>query len=352
MPADEDIPHLDIDDPKNKRYVGEKPAKSLAELLKEVPHLDYAATAERYPELVADLQPLEDSPAIDPSQAQHPPSFLSADDLDNYIYEVDSRLPRSGSPLPSLAPAAHANGHHNGTNGVLANGGSFAAAVGAGKDPASSSSRDFMLRNPTSVYNWLRKHEPKTFLQDGETTPADRDDDAHSTSHHHHQSTTTSSGRGRKSTGARGDHHHEGGGRRSIGARASKRASAAHGGRGKRHSMDESMDYLDDDTAHHHSDSGGGGGGGGRGGGAAKRKRNLDDDAGYRPKGGASRPLKRSKRRSEGAVETASGRAPSNKPRAGRKSDGGAVLSASKGATPEDGREEGTRGGEGEDVEA
>jgi hypothetical protein len=35
-----------------------------------------------------------------------------------------------------------------------------------------STSQEIQLKNPHSVYNWLRIHEPKVFLQDGEATTA------------------------------------------------------------------------------------------------------------------------------------------------------------------------------------
>jgi len=281
-PSEVDEPRLEIDEPGNPGYAGGLPTKSLKSLLKEVPHLDYAATAERMPDKVADLQASHDSLAAD-AQAQHPPPFLTADDIDNYIYEIDQRLAaeaeQRGLPaydmLPTLAPLAHTNGYASAVNGN----GTKEPQTPAG----APSSRDFAVKNPVSVYNWLRKHAPKTFLQDGESTPADK--------------------------GENGDDHHAGGGRggnrKSVagerggnkaptraGERKSGRASAAHG-RGKRLSMDDSMGDYDDDvgveTLPTPSASSKGG----------KRKRTVDDDPGYRPKGGSSRP-KKQKRKSEG----------------------------------------------------
>jgi IEC3 subunit of the Ino80 complex, chromatin re-modelling len=100
--------------------------------------------------------------------------------------------------------------------------------------------RELQLRNPVSVYNWLRKHQPQVFLQDHES-------------------------HGEKQT-------------RPGGSRASKRASVPNNA-----SIKQEHDLYDDDgialDANH----------------TGRGKRKRDDDPGYRPKGGNSRPLKRKK---------------------------------------------------------
>ncbi|KAK1750807.1 IEC3 subunit of the Ino80 complex, chromatin re-modelling-domain-containing protein [Echria macrotheca] len=281
-PSDADAPALDIDRP-GTPPPGVPPAKSYKKLLKEIPHVTYATATHEFRDQLNDLEAGRDSPA-DPAQGQpHPPSFLTADDIDNYIYDIDIRLAEAEfaktgkmpALLPTLAPLAHA--HDN----VSTN----------GKDGPLSSNRDFALRNPTSVYNWLRKHAPKTFLQDGEHDKENGDEQ--------HASTGRGHGRGKGERGGRG------------GARG-KRASAAHArDRGSvGDDMDEEMGYdaVTPST----------------GVGKGKRKRVVDDDPGYRPKGGSSRPAKK-KRKSEG-LDTPT--APAKKP---RKSGLGAETSAVRG---------------------
>ncbi|SPQ26633.1 ce857fc0-d9b0-448f-9380-82fa3adec309 [Thermothielavioides terrestris] len=247
-PSDDDALFLDIDQPSTPRP-GPAPAQSYKKLLQEVPHFKFASAPERFPELLADLEAGRDSPA-DPAQGQsHPPSFLSADDIDNYIWELDTHLSSEGAaagsakidaaPLPTLAPLAHAD-----------------------RANPRDAQRDLALRNPTSVYNWLRKHAPKTFLQDGEH---DKD--------------------GGKEHGDDGP-----------GAAHSRTAAA------------ESFEDVDDELGYGDraaTPSTIGGGGSGKG----KRKRVVDDDPGYRPKGGSSRPTKK-KRKSDGVEKVWASRGP------------------------------------------
>ena len=92
------------------------------------------------------------------------------------------------------------------------------------------------VRNPVSVYNWLRKHQPQVFLQDNELN----------------------SEKPAKTTGSR----------------TSKRASVA---------IKQEPELYDDDGIA--IDMGA----------TPRGKRKRDDDGGYRPKGGNSRPAKRKK---------------------------------------------------------
>ena len=96
--------------------------------------------------------------------------------------------------------------------------------------------RDMALRNPVSVYNWLRKHQPQVFLQDNEM-----------------QSEKAAKG---------------------ASSRTSKRASA---------SIKQEPELYDDDGIAVDAGS------------SSRGKRKRDDDGGYRPKGGNSRPAKRKK---------------------------------------------------------
>jgi len=332
---------LEIDDPSKPKPGDPKPGKSLRDLVTSVGHLDYAAAAARSPNLIVDLQGGIDSPAADAARAGHPPSFLTADDIDNYLWETDRRIAAqrrhegrasSEPPVPTLAP--HALAAAGGANGVangLPHGGGHHHHHHHhhGKDGGPGAGRDFALRNPTSVYNWLRKHEPKVFLQDGEGGDKGGGENGEDGGHH-------GTGRGRRGGGGeRGGGRGAGGG---AGSRSSKRASAAHA-RDRVHSVvDHDGGDLDDDTT-----AGGGGGGheGGRGagagGGASKRKRPVDDDPGYRPKGGSSRPAKK-KRKSEGGGGDSTPTAATH--RRPRKSDAGAAHAAPAGEAGEAGGRE------------
>lgn len=258
-PAEPD--ESDVDGPPSK------PLRSLEELLKEVPHSNHAQALDRLPALVADMEPFQGE--------QKPPSFLTADELDDCLYEIDRDLDENPS-LPTLAPKARP--------GASANS-SYAAAT----------SQNIALRNPTSVYNWLRKHAPKTFLQDAEaSTSADKNgaqpDETPAEGKRKRQSNVGggASAKAERGTG-RGS---RGGKRRSTAADRASTASThakdapatAEAGNA---SMDEDNDTLLNTPAATAS----------RGG--SKRKR--DDDPGYRPKGGSSSRPSKKKRKSGSA---------------------------------------------------
>ncbi|KAH6655588.1 IEC3 subunit of the Ino80 complex, chromatin re-modelling-domain-containing protein [Truncatella angustata] len=210
----------DGEDTEDEQDASQRPAKSLRRLVEEVPHQSFSETADRYPEVLDMLQPQE--PYL------HPTAFLDANDVDAYLADVDARLglkPKPSVPRPATDPK--------------------------------KSATNFALRNPTSVYNWLRRHAPKTFLQDLEKDK-DKDKD-------------------------REKHDEEGGGNKRKGgaARGNKRQSAAH-----RKEAGESMDW-EEEVAHDDQPFG-----------SVRGKRKRDDDGGYRPKGGSSRPTKKRTRRS------------------------------------------------------
>lgn len=291
--------------------------KSLKDMIKDVPHLDFAATSDRLPEALNDLITGVNSPAADVNHRKHPPNFLTADDIDNYLWEIDcqSRIEAEdrGEDLelpPTLAPLAREQ-----VNGAafVARGTTPSSAAphakdisAAGASSVSTSSRDFALRNPTSVYNWLRKHAPKTFLQDNEggddkkekggekssrkVQRAEEDEDEEESRPAPKKgaggSARKAAGEGRASTSAA----------RAKGERSSKRSSASHA-KDKRKSMDDTMYDLDDELTFDSPSAAASQKG--------KRKRVLqDDDTGYRPKGGSSRkpPKKRAKNNSLGGT--------------------------------------------------
>lgn len=102
-------------------------------------------------------------------------------------------------------------------------------------DRATDRDRDMALQNPVSVYNWLRKHQPQVFLQDNELN---------------------SERQSRNST-----------------SRASKRVST----------QIKQEDLYDEDGIAVEVGT------------SIRGKRKREEDTGYRPKGGNSRPAKRKK---------------------------------------------------------
>ncbi|KAK4126672.1 hypothetical protein N657DRAFT_565261 [Parathielavia appendiculata] len=285
LPSDDDSLLLDIDRPSTPPP-GPAPAKAYKDLLREVPHFRFSSAPERFPKLVADLEAGRDSPA-DPAQGQlHPPTFLAADDIDNYIWELDTHLAIEEAatggtrktttdpipPLPTLAPLAHTD-----------------------RPNPKDAQRDFAVRNPISVYNWLRKYAPKTFLQDAEQHHDSKENGSGGDHHDGHHGSARSRG------GAKGERTPRG--TAGTGSTRGKRASTAHS-RVTAAAVAESFGEGPDDEFGYGGDGGSAmttPAGGAMGGGKGKRKRVVDDDPGYRPKGGSSRPAKK-KRKSEGGA--------------------------------------------------
>jgi hypothetical protein len=257
-----------------------EPGKAYKDLLRDVPHIKYAYAGDAFPTQLQDLQAGRDSPA-DPSQGlSHPPTFLTADDIDNYIFDVDREiaaqtLDRRGNglvvedlpdPWPTLAPNA------------LALRSEIPASV-----TAANATRDAALRNPTSVYNWLRKHAPKTFLQDGEAGSGDKDR-SKKEEENGHDDERHSTPAGRAAARVKGER-----GPRGTSARTQRRMAAAA------RAMENTIDFEDDMSLDVGTPEPSGVAKG-------KRKRTVDDDPGYRPKGGSSRPAKKKRKSEAGSV--------------------------------------------------
>jgi hypothetical protein len=121
------------------------------------------------------------------------------------------------------------------------------------------SEKDLTVRNPDSVYNWLRKHQPQVFLQDKDAA--------------HHENLSEKSAAPKN-----------GGGGKKI-----KRESAIGGG------TPGPRDHEDDDSAAPETAKG-----------RRKTTGGGDDDTAYRPKGGSSRPTKR--KREEGDTPVPKGK--------------------------------------------
>ncbi|KAF1845200.1 uncharacterized protein K460DRAFT_376676 [Cucurbitaria berberidis CBS 394.84] len=193
--------------------------KSLASLEAKVPH----TTRDDLPE-----QPIE---GIDLSE--HAPGYMSPVHEEEYLLAMDQVLAEPGFDLalqqgrPLRLPSA--------------------------QPPLGE--KDLTVRNPDSVYNWLRKHQPQVFLQDKDAA------------HHENMS--------EKSAAKPGN----------TGGRKVKRESAVGGTPGPR-------DHEDEDSAAPETGKG-------------RRKTIGDDDTAYRPKGGTSRPTKR--KREEGDTPVVKG---------------------------------------------
>ncbi|KAK8168210.1 IEC3 subunit of the Ino80 complex, chromatin re-modelling-domain-containing protein [Phyllosticta citrichinensis] len=176
--------------------------KALASLL-QTPHSRYSP----------------DMPLPDEMTGEHPEGYLSPNHEEEYLKELDIALadpaiydPNDTSGRPIRLPARDI-----------------------------PSDKELQIRNPDSVYNWLRKHQPQVFLQDKEN---DRDT----------EKPTTGRGGGNGRGGKRG------GGAPNVVATPSKPDPEV---------VEEEYGFVPET-------------GSGRG------KRNKDDDA-YRPKGGSGR---------------------------------------------------------------
>lgn len=309
IPSDaEDDGILPID---KEPQTGPPPAKSLRDLIQDVSHYDFAEALKQFPAQTNELLTGVDSPIADASLREQPPTFLTADDIDNYLWEVDNQIVRDpelfghAELLPTMAPLARdqRDGKLPTPSLITPKG-----AITTGTSGASAASRDkeLALRNPTSVHNWLRKNAPKTFLQDHEG--GDEKKEKGSERSHHRK-------------GARADDDDDdddkkpsarksgaGGSRKPAGSIAVSRSKAAKGDRppvpkralapapkDKRKSLDASMlDAQDAFGTEEPTPSAKG-----------KRKRPAaDDDTGYRPKGGSSRKpaKKRTKNNSVGGA--------------------------------------------------
>lgn len=219
----------------SKRSSSAPPSKSLAALMATVPHAPYEVTA--VPPSVYNVPGVPTEMARDleigPDKPE-PVAYVSPDRMDEHLALVDASLNQPAEPAlytsnPKFTPA-----------------------------PPHLSDKDLEVKNPVSVYNWLRLHEPKIFLQDGE--PASLAEKAVS----------------------------KPGALRGAGKRAAIPAP----------SRPDTVEFVEEDgmgydvslsgapTAKEKTPAGG------------KRKRTSDEDGGYRPKGGSSRPSK--KKRGEG----------------------------------------------------
>ena len=82
----------------------------------------------------------------DDISAVTPPGYLTPTHEDDYLFALDSYLGKS-SVLPRISLSS--------------------SSVRMG-EKGFEKEKDVQVRNPVSVYNWLRKHQPQVFLQDNE----------------------------------------------------------------------------------------------------------------------------------------------------------------------------------------
>ena len=208
--------------------------RSLIDLEATVPHTTHA-----------DLPP---HPIDGLDLSEHAPGYMSPAHEDEYLLAVDQNLDD---------PA-------------------YAAAVSRGRPPRvlpahpPLSEKSLTVRNPDSVYSWLRKHQPQVFLQDKDAP------------HPENMSEKSAA-------------------KPAAASRSHKRQSAVGGGGGtpgpREHDDDDST--AADTSKGRRKTGGGGSGGGGGGNGVGGGGGGGDDDAAYRPKGGSSRPTKRKREEGE-----------------------------------------------------
>ena len=210
--------------------------RSLSDLMRTVPHAPFQVNSK--PPSAFGIEGVNPSIAKDLEIAPghpEPVAYLSADRLDDLLAQTDSAL--------GLPPFPHFN---------------YDTKYKPLAPPLTE--RELEFENPVSVYNWLRQNEPKIFLQDGE--PA------------------------------------------SLIEKAATKPGALRGA-GKRAvlpapSKPDAFEIVEEDGLGYDTSIGVVPHAKGREGSAAKRKRNsTEEDTGYRPKGGSSRPAKR-KRESKG----------------------------------------------------
>ncbi|KAJ4982911.1 hypothetical protein SVAN01_11578 [Stagonosporopsis vannaccii] len=188
--------------------------KSLASLEATVPHTT-----------VTDLTTLPDG--IDLSEQA--PGYMSLQHEEDYLLALDQLLED---------PAFEATTSHHRT-----------LHLGPSQPPLSE--KDLTIRNPDSVYNWLRKNQPQVFLQDKDAPHHDNASEKAAPKGGSKKSRQSNIGGGGGTPGPKEDHDGE--------------ASAVPEGKGK-----------------------------------GKKSAADPDDSAYRPKGGSSRPAKRKRDAGEG----------------------------------------------------
>ncbi|KAL1902940.1 hypothetical protein Sste5346_000852 [Sporothrix stenoceras] len=304
----------------------EPPARSLKSLLADVPHLDFAEVAKKNPAQVTDLvatnenklafvvpdvrtlkKENRDKTEVDLSHV-YPESFLTADDIDNYLWDTDRNiagralLAGENPPpmIPTVAPFAHTPDTHiaHVGKGDTAWDELFNRSIVENDLPKMVNTTPFwylsntIARNPTSVYSWLKDHAPKAiFLQEGEATA---------------QAAAAAAAEKEREKEKQerdgGDHGSQKGGAAGKGKRQARKSAFGHFhiiGGPKRTPAADAAELSDDLSPARGTPAAARGG---------KRKRTLEDDTGYRPKGaGGSSALARANKRKRKSESGATG---------------------------------------------
>jgi hypothetical protein len=184
--------------------------KSLASLVAKIPHTTRAD--------------LPDHPVDGIDLSEHAPGYMTPDHEDEYLLAYDQVLDQPGfdQSLQQGRPVR----------------------LASAQPPLSE--KDLTVRNPDSVYNWLRRHQPQVFLQDKDAA--------------HHENLSEKSAAPKTSK---------------ANASKVKRESAVGGG------TPAPREHEDEDCAAPETGKG------------RRKTTGGDDDTAYRPKGGSSRPAKR-----------------------------------------------------------
>lgn len=214
----EDEGHLALRKARSQLQAGEIDLKHYREVENSLLQLEAFAPKRSYLGLVAETTVPHPREKLKSETEAMVGGFLSVGQEELYLDSLDAFL--DGTTRTPRSHAANGLGTRN-------------------AEKTTEREREMQLKNPVSVYNWLRKHQPQVFLQDNE--PATE-----------------------KAA-------------RPAGSRSSARKSA-----GKDVVKLEQDLYDDDGIASEVASS-------------ARGKRKRDDDGGYRPKGGNSRGTKRRK---------------------------------------------------------
>ncbi|KIX06863.1 uncharacterized protein Z518_04839 [Rhinocladiella mackenziei CBS 650.93] len=204
--------HLDLRKARNQLQRGEIDAVRYREIEAGLLRTAAFAPGRSYSSL------LDAAPPPNQSNGSHglPSGFLSTKQEEQYLQGLDAFL--DGATTNPRSHAANSLGNRS-------------------MDKTTERERETQLKNPVSVYNWLRKHQPQVFLQDNEPSTE-------------------------KAT-------------RTTGSRSSTRKSTT------KEAFKQEQDFYDDDGIAIEIES------------SSRGKRKRDNDGGYRPKGGSARGTKR-----------------------------------------------------------
>ncbi|KAI9824635.1 MAG: hypothetical protein M1819_000836 [Sarea resinae] len=198
------------------------------------------------------------------------PGYLTPTHEEEYLLTLDASIGGRRSPSLALATSRH----------------SALSSRIIDKAFDKDRDKDFAVRNPVSVYNWLRKHQPQVFLQDNELGSEKSAPRASTKDGKSNPDTTGSTRSGEKSSTTTNNPAST-----TAGApeRSSKRNSLAPSSAVAAPKPDP--DAFDDDIFMHEVPAAP----------SSRGKRKKEDEA-YRPKGGSSRSSKRKRDDSERAA--------------------------------------------------